>query len=208
MKKLLFILFGFFVLISAIWLLSSWQSGNWRENLLQNVSPKLKAVEPEESNNYKEFTSPDGKFKMKYSDSWLTVENQGLFTAAAPKEWQEKYNLATIFLAQSFSTGKFAQLMVQKGVFDIPAEEIIEEMKKTNRKQELNMEIVKSNTKDDKAVFEARYLTANSPNLYSKEAILSVGEKTYLIAFIILEKDWPEFAQEADAILESIEVSL
>ena len=197
-----------------MWLLNKWQSGNWEENLLQNVLPKLKSIEPGESpgfsssisSDYKEFTSPDGKLKIQYPSSWFDIENESLFAAATPKEWQEKYNLKTLFLAQYFKTDGFAQLMVQEGVFDIVPQEIIEEMKKMNRKQELNMEIVKSDIQDDKAVFEARYLTANSPNLYSKEEILLVGEKTYLIAFITLEKDWPEFSEETNLLLSSVQI--
>ena len=96
--------------------------------------------------------------------------------------------------------------MVQEGIFDISAGEIIEEMKQINQEQELNMEIVKSDIQDDKTVFEARYLMTNNPNVYSKEEIISLGEKTYLIAFIALEKDWPEFTKEADAVLESVEI--
>ena len=207
MKKT-YILLGFVILILAMWLLNDWQSGNWEENLPPSVLPKLEAIEPEELNGYKEFTSPDGKLKITYPAPWLTAENQELLTAATPKEWQEKYSAKTLFLTQYFKADKFAQLMIQEGVFDIPAEEIIEEMKKSNQKQDLNMEIVKSDTADDRTIFEARYLTANSPNLYSKEKILSIGEKTYLIAFITLEKNWPEFAQEADVILESIRISL
>lgn len=206
MTKLPLILLGFFALISTLWLLNSWQSSDWQKNLLQNTLPQLEAIEPEELNGYEEFISPDGKLKIKYPGSWLVAENQGLLAAATPQEWQEKYNLETIFLAQYFKADQFAQLMVQEGVFDISNKEIIAEMKKINQEQELSMEIVKSDIRDDKTVFEARHSTTGSPNLYSQEAILSVGEKTYLIAFITLEKNWPEFTEEADFILNSVQI--
>ena len=93
--------------------------------------------------------------------------------------------------------------MVQEGVFDISPGEIIEEMKKNNQKQELNMEIVKSDIQNDKTIFEAKYLMTSSPNLYSKEAVIFAGDRTYLIAFVSMENDWPEFAEEAGAIINS-----
>ncbi len=197
-----------------MWLISGWQSGNWEESLIRDVLPKLKTIEPETSpgfssstaGDFKEFVDPDGKLKIKYPNSWLTVENEGLLAASTPKEWQEKYGLKTLFLAQYFQTGKFAQLVIQSGVFDISAGEIIKEMEKNNQKQGLIMEIVELDTKDNKTIFEARYLTAGSPNLYSKEEILVSGEKAYLIALIALEKDWPELAEEFNFILNSARV--
>lgn len=209
----IYICFGFLVLIAIMLLLNNWQSRDWQKTIFQNTLSELKTVNPgglpgfsSTSSDYEEFASSDGKFKIKYPASWLIVENQGLLTASAPKEWQEKYNLKTLFLAQYFKADKFAQLMVQEGVFDIPAEDIIEEMKKINQKQDLNMEIVKSDIQDNKTVFEARYFIPNSSNLYSKEEILSIGEKTYLIALIALEKDWQGFNEEIDFIFNSAQI--
>jgi len=214
MKKPLFIFFGFFVLISVIWLLSNWQLQKWEKNLLQDALPKLKAVGSEElpkpysslNSDYKEFVSSDGKLRMKYPVSWLTIENEGVFAITVPEKWGEKYNLKTVFLAQYFKADKFAQLMVQKGIFDIPTEEIIEKMQSNNLEQGLEMEIVQLSTENNKTIFEAKYLMANSPNLYSKEKILSLGGETYLIAFITLEKNWQGFSEEADFLLDSSQV--
>ena len=104
MKKT-YIVFGLFILISVLWLLNDWQSGDWRKGLSQNAEPELQAIEPGESpglsfsasSGYKEFVSSDGKLKIKYPNSWLAVANQGLFTAASPEEWREKYNLETTY---------------------------------------------------------------------------------------------------------------
>jgi len=205
MKKI-YIVFGFLMLIAVMLLLNRWQSSDWQKSLLQNALPELKTINSATTSDYKEFLSSDGKFKITYPDSWLITENQSLLSAMALKDWQEKYGLKTLFMVQTFQTGKFAQLMVQEGVFDLSAEEIIKAMKTINQKQDLNMEIVKSETQDDKTIFEARYSTANSPALYSKEEILSAEEKTYLIAFITLEKDLPDFSAEIDAIFNSVEV--
>lgn len=208
MKKNTYVFFGLISLILTIWLLGAWQQQPGLDKILsQNGSPELKITEPEKSSKtYKEFIDPDGKLKIQYPSSWFVVENESLFSVLTSKDWKEKYDLKTLFLVQSFEMGKFAQLIVQEGVFDIPTEEIIEEMEKINREQELNMEIIKSDIQNDKAIFEARYLTTNSPNLYSKEEILLIGEKTYLIAFIALEQDWPALSEQADFILNSAQI--
>ena len=202
MKKSFYVPLGILLFSLLLGFINKW---NWQASQKPLPQNNLESVNTEAANqnNYKEFVAADKNFRINYPAAWFRLEDKNILSAFNSKEWQEKYNLKTIFLAQSFEAGKFAQVVVQEGVFDISPGEIIEEMKKNNQKQELNMEIVKSDIQNDKTIFEAKYLMTSSPNLYSKEAVIFAGDRTYLIAFVSMENDWPEFAEEAGAIINS-----
>ncbi len=213
MKKI-YIFLGLLVLIVFLVTVRNWQVKNW-EGLSTDLQPKLESIEvdqlpgfssTQDASNYREFIAPDGKFKIKYPTGWFLIKDVETMGTTAPQEWKEKYDFQTLLLAQQFQAEKFTQLIISEGSFNIPVEEIIEEMKKINQEQGLKMEIIKSDVEDNKVVFEARYLMANSPNLYSKEEIMSAMEKTYLIAFISFEKDWQEVKGQADFILSSVQI--
>lgn len=205
MKKI-YIFLGFLVLLFTVALTRSWQTNKW-ETLFKNPLPKLESIK-QEAGNYQEFITQDGKFKIKYPADWFLIKDAEILEATAPEKWQAKHDFRILLLAQRFQTEKFAQLIISEGSFDIKIEEIIEEMKKINQEQGWRVEIVKSDIEEKEGVFEARYLIPNNPALYSKEKILS-GEKAedktkiYLIAFVALEKDWQEYSEQADFLLNS-----
>lgn len=206
MKKSFYVPLGILLFSLLLGLINKW---NWQA--LQKPLPQnnLESIDTgtTNQNNYKEFVTVDKNFRINYPAAWFRLENENILAALNSKEWGEKYALKTIFVAQNLQQGKFAQLIVQEGVFDINVKEILQKMKKSNQEQQLKMEIVKSDIEGDRGVFEIRYLTPNAPVLFSKEMILLGGKKGYLIAFSALENDWLEFSQQADAILGSIEVS-
>lgn len=174
---------------------------------LQGISPEqlLKSKEKEE---YNEFISPDGKLKMKYLSDWIEIKNEVL-EKTIPEEYRERYELKPLFSAQKFKTGgECAQLLISQGSFTagISFEEIIEEMKESNRQQGWNMELLKSEFKEKEVIFEAKYQKEGRYDVRSKEKIVFGEEKDYLISFITFDKDWGRFIDEANSILNSVQI--
>ncbi|MFH1423407.1 MAG: hypothetical protein ABIG29_00415 [Candidatus Nealsonbacteria bacterium] len=209
MKKLIFVLFGFSTLIATIWLLSNWQGSNWQKNFTKNTGlrpPEGISYSPAKEGNA-EFISPDGKLKLKYPADWLVIEGSEFLEMTFPQDWKENYDLKTLFLGQKFQVDGFAQVIVYQGNFNFPISEIIEKMHNTNREQGWQVTITDSEIEEKTGVFEARSVIPQSYTLHSKEKIIKEGEKnTYLIAFISLEQDWPEFSEEADLLLNSARI--
>lgn len=208
--KKVYILIGCLFLISIMWLLSSWQASIWQKSIEQptRFQPFNKILDSPVEKDYEEFISPDGKLKMTYPANWLILKETQFLETTIPDGWKEKYNLSALFLAQYFEAEGFAQLIIYQGNFNISIEEIIEEMKKSNEAQGWEVAIVKSDIKEKECVFEAKYLIPNNPTLYSKEVIFTgEGTNTYFISFVSLEESWPNFEEQADLILQSIEIN-
>jgi len=130
-----------------------------------------------------------------------------------PKEKIEKYGLETLFLAQKLRKEKIAQLIISELNLDKKKsfENIIEEMKEANHQQGWEMEIIKPEIKDNENVFEAKYRKQDRYDTHSKEKILLLEpenekRKVYLIAVITLDRDWQEFTEEADEIINSAQL--
>ena len=70
------------------------------------------------------------------------------------------------------------------------------------------MEIIKSEIRDGEDVLEAKYRKTDRYDVHSKEKILLLTpenekRKVYLITVIALDKNWQEFAEEAEEIINS-----
>lgn len=205
MKKSFYVPLGLLLFSLLLGLINKWSWQGLQKPLPQNNLESIN-TEAASPNNYKEFVATGKSFRINYPANWFRLEDENILAAFNSKEWGEKYALKTIFVAQNLQQGKFAQLMVQEGVFDISIKEILQKMEESNQKQQVEMGIIKSDIEGDRGVFEVKYLAPNAPTLYSKEMIL-LGEKNgYLIAFSALEKDWPEFSEEVDFLLNSAQI--
>jgi hypothetical protein len=186
---------------------------------LENLPPvKLEEIKPEmfkeETGNYKEFISPDGKIKIKYPSNWIEIKGE-ILEKITSEEYRKKYQLETLFSAQKFKIdGGFAQLVVSKGIFgaETSFEEIIKDMKEENQKKGWKMEILQSEEKNSETIFEAIYKKAERYDVHSKEKIVFLEQKegkkeTYFIAFLTLERYWQNFKDEADFIISSIQLT-
>src|SRR3989344_5251709 len=205
MKKSFYVPLGILLFSLLLGFINKW---NWQASQKPLPQNGLESINTEAANqnNYKEFVTADKNFRINHPAAWFRLEDENILAAFNSKEWGEKYDLKTIFVAQNLQQGRFAQIIVQEGVFDINIKEILQKMKDSNQKQQSEMEIIKSDIEGNKGVFEIRYLTPKAPALYSKEMILLGKEKTYLIAFIALENDWQEFSEEANFLLGSAQI--
>ena len=208
MRKIIFISLGFLFLILALAALTLWRMPNLSGiKSLQDILPKkfletIPAMKEKET-ELRGFISPDKKFKIEYPANWLTVDREELLKTLSPEEWAEKYNLQTLLLAQNFLGGSFSQLLIYGGTFEIPVEEIFDEMRRYNEKQGWTVEVVKLEIKENEGIFEGKYKNSAGTPIHSKEKILIGNEDGYLISIFALENDWQKLEQGIDKILNS-----
>lgn len=178
---------------------------SWRESLSNVEMPKFEMPEFEipskKEGGYKEWISPDGKLKIKYSTDWMEMKKE-IFEG-----FIQENKGKTLFFAQKFEMEKAAQafLTVRELILEKEREfeEIIEEMKKNVEEKEGKMEILNLDIEDKTAIFEAKYRGETGLPLHSKEKIILNEEKGYLISFSTFEKNWQDFKEEAEEIINS-----
>jgi len=223
-KKNIFIVVGLFGIIVLLGVISTWHVRKLQESLSRIGFPKFEELNPEQLQeflrnlkgetptkiSYKDFASPDGRLKVTYPSDWIEIKDEKILAKITPKEKVEKYGLETLFFAQKLRKEKIAQLIMNESNLDEQNnfEKIIEEMKEANRQQGWEMEIIKSEIKDNEDVFEVKYRKQDRSDVHSKEKILLPGPETekrkfYLITIITLDKNWGEFAEEAEKIINS-----
>jgi hypothetical protein len=180
-------------------------------NISTNSSSSENSINFEEiAKNYqkKEFITQDGKLKIENLSEWFLTKDEQLLKKASLKNFPENYNLNLLFFAQKIKNNRIANLTLSEGTFNDKktTQEVFEILKETVGKNGLEMEVIKSETKDNETSFEARYKEANKENFLSKEKIILFDQekgKFYIITFYTLEKDWEIFKNEAEAILNS-----
>jgi hypothetical protein len=158
----------------------------------------------------KEFLSQDGKLKIEYTSEWIEIKPEDFEKFVSREELKEKYNLKTLFSAEKFGFGNVAILIIQE--MSVPREktfrEILEEMKESNKKGGIKMEILNSEIKEKEATFEAKY--ENKYNSHSIEKIFfseeETNKKSFLIAYLTLERDWPSLKEEGRKIISSAQL--
>jgi len=204
--KLLISIIIFILLLSFV---TYWQFKNFQKTLSEVKLPSLEMSKFEmplfqENKEYKEFVSPDGKLKLKYSSDWMEMPKESLknFDQEAIKEGQ------TLFLASKFKIEKtaFALLIIQELEKRKNPEEIIEEIQSEAKEKGGEVEIISLDIKENRGYFEAKYKRKGG-TFRSKEKIILGENKFYLISIFSLEKDWPEFQDEANEILDSVQLT-
>lgn len=200
-----------FILVLVVILFLSgatyWNFKNWRKSLKEVEMPKFEMPKFEpfpKKEGSKEWVSPDGKLKITYPADWMEMDIRVLENYIQ-RELEEK----PLFLAQKFSIEKaaFAFLTVNKLKFEENSgiEEVLEKMKEDVKKREGEIEVLKLETKDKEAIFEAKYKGKDGPTFQSKEKMI-IEEEVYLISFFAFEKDFPKFQNEAVEIINSAQL--
>jgi hypothetical protein len=195
------------LIILSILLLSSftyWQFKKLGESLPKIKIPEVEIPKPEsflqQQTETKEFISPDGKLKFKYSSDWMEMPKEG---------WQETLSSEAkiLFLANKFKMEKsaFASLIVQELNWEKSLKGVVEEMEKATKEKGGEMKILNLEIKDNQANLKARY-KKEGQNFISREKIIFEEEKIYLISIFSLERFWPEFEGEAEEILNSVQI--
>lgn len=169
--------------------------------LLEFKVPEVSLELPqEEGQGQKEFVTPDGELKLKYSANWLEMEKASLEKTMK----SEKGEILLFAYKSSFKELALYFLVVQQLSLEAGPEAILEETKKDIESKGGEMEIINLKLEENEAEFEAKYQIENKGLFYAKEKIVLAGENYYLITVFSSEKDWPEISTEADTILNSV----
>ena len=195
-------LFGFIV---------SWQFKSFKGSMSEIELPELKMPDadlelfPEESTEYKEFVSPDGKLKLTYLADWTEIEGEA--TKAFEQELIEEAK--SLFFAQKLKIKNrvFAFLLVRELNLGNDLEKIIEEIKKGVEEKGGGMEIANLEIKEGEASFEAQYKKDGNFIFSSKEKIFLGEDKCFLIMFMSLNNDWTGFEKEIKEIFDSVQIT-
>jgi len=209
-KKKHLIIFALLVVIAGLTAITNLRFKNWQNNfnggsflepLRLNVD-EIQKISSIEETSLKKFSSPDGNLIVDYPADWVAIEQPEIIQAMSPEDWKEKYNLQTLLFALK-TNDESAQLVAYKGTFGLTTEEIIEEIKKTTQDQGWKMNIVSSEVKEKKAVFEAEYETSSGALFHSKEKVLIAEDEAYLITALVSETSWQETKDDIDKIINS-----
>jgi len=207
-KKSILLIFFLIIVFSG---LAFWQFLGFQKSLTNVSLPEFKMPEMnlklplEENKEPKEWTSPDGKLKLKYPGNWMEMEG---LVEKINQETVQLSEAKTLLFVFGFNLEKttLSFLMVQElNLKNI--NEITEKMERDIEEKGGKMEIVKLETEDGNVYLEARYQRENY-NLHSKERIMIAKENSYLVSVFALEKDWPETEKEAEEILNSAQLTL
>jgi hypothetical protein len=161
---------------------------------------------PSVQESSKEFVSPAGKLKLKYSSTWMEMEK-----AALEKLNQEmiKKGAKVLFFGNKYISEKstFASLLVQEMNLEGKGmEEIIAGMKEDIKKGGDEVTIDQLDISEKEAYLEAGYKRAEGTIFISREKVLLSEEKAYFIAVFSLDINWPDFEKEAGEILDSAQI--
>lgn len=165
---------------------------------------KLPEFSPSMTGQTQKFVSPDGKLQIEYPAEFSAIGEKETLQGLTPESWAAKYNLETIFFAAKMQGEGLAQLIVYEGNFDLTIPDIVNEMKKLNQEQGLQMEVVSSDFQAKEGVFEAKYQTKQGYAIHSQEKILAgEGNEFFLISGLAAESDWLAAKPAIDKILNS-----
>jgi len=205
MKKIkisILIIFILFFSFTTFWYFKNFQKSLSKFDLSEIKLPKFEIpLELLKKEGEKEFITPDKRLKIKYPADWLEIEEKSL------KEIRGGAQI--LFFAQKIAVEgeAFASLIIQESdkKEGQSLEKIIEEIKNEAEKRGEEIEVTKLEIGEKIASFEAIQKKENY-SLFSKNKLILLDKKVYIISFITLEKDWPKFSKEADSIFNSLEI--
>jgi len=173
-----------------------------------DLSKNFDLLLSQKGEGYKDFVSPDGKLALKYPLDWALLPNEGL----------EKFNQEMIkegakilFFAQKFRLKEtvFYSIIIQelslKEGEDI--NKIFDEIKKEAEEKGGKIEIIESEIEDKQAYLKAEYVRNGSSVFNLKEKIIIENNKIYLIILFTSDKNWEEFENEVNPIIDSIQIN-
>ena len=202
-------------MILCLSLVTHWRFQKFRLLLPEVESPNI--VMPEinlewedtlfpENEEKREWVSPGGKLKLTHSASWqemgqslLEQANEGAIILPESE---------TLFFAHWLKAQEqaFAILTVSRVSDEKNLEEMIEEIKQSIENEGGETEIISSEIRDRIARLEMISKYPDDPGLYSKGQIISSGKEVFLIFLTSPQKDWAHFKEEAEEILDSVQL--
>ena len=166
-------------------------------------APKPLTLE-ELKQNYETFISPDKTIQMKYPSHWQEIDP--VFLEKISQEMKElglEQN-EILFFAYQKRLIEFPPILT---VISMPPEmgleKIVKEIKRIAKEQQIETEIIKTETKNDKTYFQAEYIKENQV-IILKGKIVFTEKRNYLISILIPSELQEEMSPEIDFIFDSI----
>jgi hypothetical protein len=193
--------------ISLLNFFTYWQFKRISKALPKIETPKIEIPKPETlfqtKTEIKEFVTPDGKLKFKYSSDWIEMPNE---------TWQEKFTAEAkvLFFANKFKLEKtaFGSLIVQELGLEKEKsiKEIIKEMEKEVKEKGGEMKILESEIKENQGYLKAKIKKTEGQSFIFGEKIILGEKKAYFVTILSLENFWPAFESDAKEILNSAQL--
>ena len=199
-------------MILGLSLISYWRFKNFQEAWPEIELPKLEMPEIKlenllfpEKEGYREWISPDGKLKLKYSANWLKMDKAFLGQLGQVKT--VLVEMEFLFFAYQFKIKEqaLASLIVGEITPKKSLEEIKKEIEENIKREGGEIKITILEIKDEKVKLEMVSRHPGRPNFFSKGKIVFGDDKNYLIFITTPEKDWPKFEKEVEKIFKSVQ---
>ena len=154
--------------------------------------------------NYKTFISPNKTIQIKYPAHWQKIDQVFLEKIDQKIEEYKLIEGELLFFAHQKRLIELPPLLT---IMSIPSEmgleQVIEETKRIAEKQQVKIEIIKKEIKNNKAYLEIKHIKENWI-LISKTKIIFTEEKNYLISILTSDELQKEIALEIDFIFNSV----
>jgi len=204
-----------FIMIVGLSLISYLRLEELRQTLPEVKLPKIEMPKPEEiklegedyllpaKEEKQEWISADGKLKLTYSGNWLVMDEAFSESLDQPKVILVETKI--LFFAYQFKIKEQALAFLMVGEIDPKKslEEIIKEAEQNAEEQGGEIEITILDTKNRVVQLEIISTAPGQPSFYSRGKLIFSDEKTYLVILTTSQKDWSQFKEEAEKILES-----
>jgi len=169
---------------------------------------KLEEFLPSEEGNLKEWTSPDGKLKLKYPANWIESSEALLDQFNQKGATLTGANILFFSYQFRFEDQALAFFMVEEISPKKNLDEIVKEIEESITEKGGKMEIINSEQEDKTARLEIKIEEKEAINSRVKEKIVFTEDKAYLVVFTSFEKDWSKFEEEINEIFDSVQFTL
>jgi hypothetical protein len=159
-----------------------------------------------ESEDGKEWISPDGRLRLAYSNNWVMMEKALLEAGAIIGTMLLEEETLFVAYHPEVTNGGIPTLTVSQIDPEKTLEEITDSIGQNIERGGGEKEIVVLETKKGYADLEMVLKYPGYLDFYSKGIIIFTEEKTYLIFLTVPKQAWSQFEEEAKKILNSVKL--
>jgi len=196
------------IVILGLSLTSYWRFNDFNKSLSEINLPEINFPETnlddflQAEEDYQEWISPDERLKLRYSTKWKSTND---FLSQASDQIEVSDILFSAYQLK-IKEQTLVFLTVNEFNSEKTLEEIIEKIEQDTEDKDGKIEIISVENGEEITWIEMSLKRSGSPDFYSKVKIIFDEQKTYLIIFTAQQVYWPEFEEEANEILNSMEL--
>ena len=200
------------LIILILSLITYWRFAKFRMTLPKTEIPKVEIPKMEfdwqntlfpENEEKEEWVSPDNKLKLSRSASWQKMDQTILKHAGESGIILTESEALLFAYRLKPQEQSFALLIVSRVDAGKSLEEIIKEMEQNIKEGggEIEMTLLEEREGTARLKIVSKY--TDQMNFHSEGKIIFGQEKTYLIFITSPQKDWPQFEEESEEIINS-----